>query len=156
MASTLKALYGTANQPITITITGLTSTSYRQSTAVDNSSNLFLDVLVTVKATSAGSGVSGAGTVQIFAYGSTDASSFDGSCTGTDGAYVPPCTPVNLAYLGTLNLTQNNATDQRTFSLAQAFGGTVPTKWGIVAYNNTLQALGAASAWYQGVQSQTV
>lgn len=156
--STLKALFGTANQAITCTITGLAYQGYRQSTVVDNSTNLYLDVLITVKAKGAAGSVSNSGTVQVFAYGTSDGSSYDGSCTGTDGSYTPPSTPPNLAYLGTVNITGNSVVDQRTFSLAQAFGGTVPQKWGIVVYNNTLQTLdnSVGSAWYQGVQAQTV
>ena len=156
--STLKTLYGTANQPITCTITSLADQSYRQSTAVDNSTNLYLDVLVTVKGKSNAAGVSPTGKLEIFAYASTDGSSYDGSCTGTDGSYTPPSTPTNLSYLGVLNLTGNAVTDQRTFSLAQAYGGSTPTKWGIVVYNATAASLDAAvgSAWYQGIQAQTV
>lgn len=158
--SVLKALYGTANQLITITLNSLGAGVYRQSVSVDNSSNLFLDVEVTVKAK--GAPANSTGTLQVFAYASTDGTTFDGSCTGTDTTYSPPVIPPNLAYLGTLNLNNSvtgTVIDQRTFSLAQAFGGNVPTKWGIVIYNNTgasLDASAGGSVWYQGIQAQTV
>jgi hypothetical protein len=156
--STLKALYGSVNQAITITLTSLANQAYRQSASVDNSSNLFLDALVTVKVKGNSSGVSGTGYVTVFAYGSTDGSSFDGSASGTDAAYTPPSTPPNLAYLGTVNITGNSVVDQRTFSIAQGFGGTLPQAWGIIVYNSTGAALDASvgSAWYQGIQAQTV
>jgi hypothetical protein len=156
--ATIKTQYGTANQPISCTIPSLASGAYRQSAVIDNSTNLFLDALVTVKAKSASSGVSSTGTVIVYAYGTADGTSYDGSCSGTDSAYTPPITPVNLPIIGTLNLNAASVTDQRTFSVAQAFGGMLPQKWGIVVYNNTGASLDASvgAAWYQGIQAQSV
>lgn len=156
--SDLKTKY-TTKADLVFTLTSLAYQAYRQSTVIDNTTNLFLDVLVTVKVKSNASGTSGSGSVQIFAYGTTDdGTTYDSGCTGTDGAFTPDCTPPNLAYLGTINLTANAKTQARTFSLAQAFGGVIPKKWGLVAYNNTLQTLDASvgSAWYQGIYAQTV
>lgn len=157
--STLKALYGTSNQAISITLTSLANTVYQQSAVIDNSSDLALDVLVTVKVKGNASGVSGAGQVRVFAYASTDGgTSYDGGASGSNATYTPANSPVNLAYLGAINITSNSAVDQRTFSLAQAFGGTVPQKWGIICLNATAAALDASigSAWYQEVLAQTV
>ncbi len=157
MAGNITQKYGTANQAITCTMTSLASAAYRQSTVIDNSSNLFQDVLITVKAKANASGTSATGKVVVYAYGSSDGSSYDGSASGTDGSYsIPTGGSINLVVLGSLNIDANAKTDQQTFSLAAAFNGSVPTKWGIVILNSTGAALDASvgSAWYQGVQTQ--
>lgn len=157
--STIKALYGTNNQSITCTITSLTNTSLRQSTAVDNTSNLFLDALVTVKVKSGGSGTTSTGYVAVYAYGTTDGgTSYDAGCTGSDASFSPSITPVNLAIIGIINLNANSSTVQRTFSVATSFGGQLPQKWGVVVDNESGGTLDASvgSVWYQGIQAQTV
>ena len=117
MAGDLKLKYGTANQAITCTITSLTNGSYRQSTVVDNGTNLFTDVLVTVKAKANSAGTSSTGKVQIYAYGTADGSSYDGGASGTDGSYsIPTGGSINLTLLGTLNIDANSKVDQQTFS----------------------------------------
>jgi hypothetical protein len=95
--------------------------------------------------------------VIIYAYGTADGTSYDGGASGTDGSYsIPTGGSINLALLGTLNIDANSKTDQQTFSIAQAFGGTMPSKWGIVVLNSTGATLDASvgSAWYQGVLAQ--
>ena len=155
-ASTTKVGYGTSNQTITITITSLTNTSLRQSTVVDNSSNLFLDALVMCKVKSAAASTSATGYVAIYGYGTADGgTTYDGGATGTDGAYTVDVTPPNLVLIGILNLNANSTTVQRTFSVATAFGGQLPQKWGIIVQNVTAATLDASvgSCWYQGVNA---
>ncbi len=157
MAGNITLKYGTSNQSITCTITSLANSAYRQSTVVDNSSNLFQDVLITVKAKANSSGTSATGKVVVYAYGSTDASSYDGSASGSDASYsIPTGGSINLPVIGTLNIDSNSKADQATFSLASVFAGNVPTKWGIVILNSTGATLDASvgSAWYQGIQNQ--
>jgi len=157
MAGNITEKLGTANQAITCTITSLASAAYRQSTVVDNSTNLFQDVLVTVKAKANAAGTSSTGKVIIYAYGSTDGTSYDGSASGSDSAYsIPTGGSINLVVLGQLNIDANAKADQSTFSLAASFGGSIPTKWGIVVLNSTSATLDASvgSAWYQGIYSQ--
>ena len=160
--ATIKPLYGTSNQAITCTITSLASAAFRQSATIDNSTNLYLDILVTLKAKSNAAGVSATGTLELYAGGMTDGLSLDGGLSGSDAAYTPPVTvnsrPANLKFCGLLNLNGNAQTDQATFSLAQAFGGELPQKFALAVYNNTGAALDAAvgSLWYQGVQAQSV
>ena|ERR1019366_7825495 len=59
----------TANQTITCTITSLTSTSKRQSTAIDNTANLYFDAGVSVIVRTNASGGSASGVVNVYAYG---------------------------------------------------------------------------------------
>lgn len=158
-ASTTKTLYGTSNQAITCTFTSLTNGSYRQSTVIDNSSNLFLDALVMVKAKSASSSTSATGYVAIYGYGTADGgTTYDGGASGSDASYTVDVTPPNLVLIGILNLNANSTTVQRTFSVATAFGGQLPQKWGIIVLNATGATLDASigSAWFQGVQAQAL
>ncbi len=158
-ATTTKTLYGTSNQAITITITSLANGNYRQSTAIDNSTNLFLDALVMCKVKSNAASTSGTGYVAIYGYGTADGgTTYDGGVTGTDGSYTVDVTPPNLVLIGILNLNANSTTVERTFTVATAFGGQLPQKWGIVVSNQTAATLDAAvgSCWYQGISAQSV
>lgn len=159
MAVTDKALYGTNNQSITITLNSLSAGAARGSTAVDNTTNLFLDALVQVKITTGGSTESG--NLEIFAYGTADGGSdYGDGVSGTDGA-VTLTNPPNLRLIGTLTLPNPGATNTiyRTnpMSVAAAFGGRLPDHWGIVVVNNS-SALNSSgcSAWYQGVEEELV
>lgn len=154
--SDVKTAYGTSNQAITCTITSLGSASKRQSTAVDNSSNKFLDALVFVKVKSGSTGTSAAGYVDIYAYGTADGgTTYSDACTGTDGSFTSTVPP-NLRLIGRINVVADSVTyDGGPFSVAAAFGGVLPDHWGIVVDNQSGHALDASvgSAWYQGIYS---
>ena len=157
-ASTTKVGYGTSNQTITITITSLANNALRQSTVVDNSSNLFLDALVMCKAKSNAASTTATGYVAIYGYGTADGgTTYDGGATGSDAAYTVDVTPPNLVLIGILNLNANATTVARTFTVATAFGGQLPQKWGIIVQNVTGNTLDASigSCWYQGVNATT-
>jgi hypothetical protein len=155
MAS-IKSAYGTNNQSITCTITSLTNTSARQSTAIDNTSALFLDALVFVKIKTASASTSASGFVTIFAYGTVDGgTTYSDGVTGTDGA-LTPTSPPNLVKIGVINAVANSTTyEAGPFSVAAAFGGVLPDHWGIVVQNQTGATLDASvgAAIYQGVYS---
>ena len=60
----IKSKYGTNNQAITITLNSLANGGKRESAAVDNSANFFLDALVQVKiATNASNDSTGSDTL---------------------------------------------------------------------------------------------
>ena len=82
MATTKVAYASSAS--LTITLNSLGNGSARESTAIDNSSNLYLDAHVRVSI-SAGS-VSGAPLVSVYAYGSEDGSVYPDPVTGSDAA----------------------------------------------------------------------
>lgn len=159
MATTIKSSYGTNNQAITCTITSLGSAGQRGSTAVDNTTNLFLDVLVQVQIKTNASGTSATGTVNIYAYGTADGGTvYSDGVSGTDGA-VTLSTPPNMRIIGVINANANATTyDSPPFSVAAAFGGILPDHWGIVVENLTGATLDASvgSAWYQGIYNQSV
>lgn len=154
----IKNAYGTQNQAFTITLNSLANGSYRQSTVVDNTSNNFLDYLVSLIIKSGASGVSSTGTIVVYAYATTDGTNYTDGASGTDGA-MTPTSPSNLIYLGTINVVANAVTYYGgPFSIAAAFGGQIPEKFGIVVYNNTGAALNSTtnSANYQGVYATSV
>jgi hypothetical protein len=159
--STIKSLYGSNNQAITCTITSLGSTNARSSAAIDNTSNLFLDALVTVKVKTANTGVA-TGYVNVYAYGTTDGGTTYGGGEvnmGTD-AGVTLTSPPNIVLIGVLNAPATTATTYvlNAKSVAAGFGGILPDHWGIVVENKTGATLDASvgSAWYQGVQAQVI
>lgn len=157
----IKAKLGTTNQAITITLNGLADNSNRASDAIDNRTNLFLDVLVQLKIDTGNVGPpSGESNVLVYAYGTADdGTTYSGGATGSDAAYGGVAGQLidNLVRLGTIAVdAQNETFESDVFSIASAFGGVVPAKWGIVVRNQIGQTLGAGcSAFYQGHYAQS-
>lgn len=156
--SVFKSDYGTEKQSITISLAQATGVA-RASTVVDNTTNLYLDALVQLQVTSGGSGTSANGYVNIYAYGTVDAadSLYPETITGTDGT-ITLIVPTNLRLIGTLNVVTNSITYvSEPMSVAAAFGGVLPEKWGIVMENQSGGTLTTPNAaYYQGVWGQSV
>ena len=153
---TFKQLYATW-ATITITANSLANAAARQGTAVDNTTNLYLDALVGVTLSTA-SGTLGANpVVEVWAYASTDSTPhYTDGATGSDAAFTMPSVP-NMVLLGVVNIAASaTATYSRPFSIASAFGS-MPDHWGVVLNNKTGLALGASgnSAQYAGIQTQS-
>lgn len=138
MAGSLLSLYGTSNQTITITIASLATNGQQQSTAIDNSSSLFLDALVQLKVKTGGASTSATGYCNVYALGTTDGgTSYSDGGTGTNGS-ITLTNPPNARLIGAFYLTANATTYISTpFSVAAAFGGILPQKWAIVLENKT-------------------
>src|SRR6266436_7978825 len=99
--ATIKQKYGTNNQAITWTLTSITNNSLQQSTAIDNTSNLFLDVLVTVKVKSGAASNTATSVVNLYVAATTDGgTSYDGGASGTNGSYTADVTPPNITLIG--------------------------------------------------------
>lgn len=153
----VKQFYGTSNQTITLTFTSLASsaTAGRQSTYVDNATNKFLDALCSVVLDMANSGsAANDKAIYIYAYGTSDGgSNYSGGCTGSDAIY----TDTDPSQLGrpvcVVPALANSVVYKATFNIAQAFGGVLPERWGIVVRNYSGIALDAtgSSANYQGI-----
>jgi hypothetical protein len=156
--SDIKAKFGTNGQSITITLASLaaSATVGRESTAVDNTTNLFLDVLVQLFVESGT--VSGNKQVLVFAYATVDdGTTYTEGCTGSNAGFTRN-DPTNLVFLGAVPMPANATVyKSRPFSLAQAFGS-VPAKWGLAVFNDSGVALsgtaGNNKAIYQGVLAQ--
>lgn len=157
--ATIKQLYGTSAQAITCTITTLASsaTACRASTAVDNTTNLFLDALVQLNVTLSATATANDKAVYVWAYGTADGgTTYTDGVTGTDGAFTRT-DPPNLRLIGVLSTpTASNSYKSGPMSVAAAFGGILPDHWGVVVQNFSGSAFTAGAVLYQGVQGQTV
>jgi hypothetical protein len=153
----IKIAYGTTGQVFTITLASLASsaTAARESTVIDNSSNKYLDAVVFLKVKTSASALANDKAVYIYAYGTVDNTIYTEAATGADAA-ITLATTTNLPIIGTI-WTPATATTYNggPFSVARAFGGVLPNKWGIVIRNYTGQNLdatgGSHSAMWQGV-----
>jgi hypothetical protein len=161
MATTFKSLYGTSNQTITITVASLANNGARQSTVIDNSTNLFLDALVMVKVKTNAAGTSSTGSVEVYAFGTADGGTTYTETAGASDAAITLTSPTNAVLVGIINTVANATTyPSGPFSIAKAFGGVLPDHWGIVINNKSGAALdstgGNHAVFYQGVQTQGV
>ena len=153
--ATTKALYA-SSASITISFNSLTNGSGRESTAVDNSSNLYLDAHVRVSA--AVGSVSGGPQVLVYAYGSEDGSLYPDTVTGSDANIsLENPTVIRLATV-IPTPTSSKTYESDVFSIARLYGGVLPRKWGIVVVNQTGATLSGSgnSASYTGIQLQAV
>lgn len=133
MAS-IKQAFNTAGTA-TITLASLANGSGRASTAIDNTSGLYVSADIRVKVTGAS-----AGYVSVYLIRSEDGTNYDDGYLGSDAAY----TPVNALLLGTIS-TPATATYVKTFDTAE-LGLTLPAKWAIGIVNSTGAALNATGS----------
>lgn len=156
MASAVKEAFGTNNQPIVCTLASLANNGARASTAIDNSTNLYLDALVQITVKTGASGTATTGTVNVYAYGTADGgTTYSDGASGTDGG-ITLTAPPNATLIGIINAVVNATTYKGPpMSVAAAFGGILPDHWGIIVENKTGGALDATEGnhakIYQGV-----
>jgi len=155
VTTTFKEALGTRTQ-ITWTLDSLASsaTAGRESAVVDNSGDLFDEVLVTMVLPYPNSAPANHLGVYVFAYG-YDGTTYDGYATGSDAAYTFDDITTkgqNLPQVAFITCIQNK-TARKTFGLASAFGGAgLPSKWGLVALNYSGQTLSTScTAYYRGL-----
>lgn len=144
--STVTINYASAAS-ITITLdNNLADDQWRESTAVDNATTTkYVDALVGGKVKIGA--VSADGQFEIYAYGSYDGTEYTAGLTGSDGEVTWGTTGTtgvdsykNLPLLGVVSVDTTDDDDVVTwgpFPVAQAFGGLLPPKWGIVVHNKT-------------------
>jgi hypothetical protein len=154
MAS-VKRAYGTNGQSITCTLTSLTTGSARASTVVDNTTNLYLDALVQVQ-TKTGTGPAVPNIINVYAYATVDnGTTYSDGATGSD-AGITLTAPPNAVLIGSINVpAASTSYKSGPMSVAAAFGGILPAKWGVIIENQsgtTLSATGGDHVvQYQGV-----
>jgi hypothetical protein len=158
MSTVFKSDYD-SGAAFTCTLASLANNAARSSAAVDNSTNLYLDALVQMQIKS-GTGTSASGTVLVYAYGTTDGGTTYPEGAGTDTG-VTLTVPTNLKLIGTINVVADSTTYKSDpVSVAGAFGGILPQKWGIVVLNQSGAALdsteGNHKKLYQGTWVQGV
>jgi hypothetical protein len=137
-----KLAYATAAS-MTITLTSLGSAAYRESTAVDNTTNLYLDAFVGGRVQIGA--VTADGQIEFYAYGSWDGTLYTAGLTGSDAAITWGTTGGvdsynDLVPLGSVAVDTTDDNDDvkfGPFSVAAAFGGRLPPKWGVVVKNST-------------------
>jgi len=150
----VKQAFGTSTS-ITITLNSLASGSARESTAIDNTSNLFLDALVRV---SIAVGTTAAPKeIRIYVAGSEDGTTYEDPATGTDAAITledPPVTKIARV----IPVPTSSKTYEALFTVAQCFGGAMPRKWNIIIDNQSGAALSGSgnSATYSGIYQTVV
>lgn len=157
----IKTGFGTNGQTITCTLASLASsaTAGRESTVIDNSSNKYLDALVFVQAKLQTGTPASDKAIYVYAYGTVDGgTTYPDKVTGSDAAITLDDAP-NVRVIGTLfafaagGLTWKGG----PWSVAAAFGGVLPEKWGIVIRNFTNVTLSATESdhkkLYQGIYS---
>ncbi len=149
--------YG-AKTDITITLNSLatSSTAGRESTAIDNTSNKFLDALVTVILKVATGTIANDKCAYVYAYAG-DGVNLTDNATGSDAA-VTFTDPKSFVLIGVVPMPAQSATYEKVaMSVAQAFGGVLPPKWGIVVQNYCGINLDSSgnSASYVGVYAQS-
>lgn len=150
-----------ATAAITITLAGLANAGWRQSSAVDNSVNKYLDALVG-GSIQVGTIPTDKSQIEIYAYGERDdgggTSKYTAGASGVDAAYTADGEEDELKLLEviTVDTTSDQDYEWGPVSVAQAFGGILPRKWGVVVKNGTgvtFNATGANNAVkYTGIK----
>ena len=167
MATTAKITYGASTTTV-ITLTTLaasTTGAGRQSLALDNTTNLFLDAMLYVECAVTTGTIGMDKCVYVYLYGSEDGTTFnEDTVTGTDGTIAFNITGNNLILGGVINFATSAtglcAQNIIIPSVATCFGGTMPRKWGFVIYNSTNIALSTTEALcvhtYTGIYNTSV
>lgn len=125
----------------TITLASLASDTNlvagRAGTAIDNVSEDAVDAMVGGIVTT-GTTPTTARQIEAWVYGSYDGTTYSGAATGTDANLTPSeKTLLKLLTVIPTVATSNKAYQWGPFSVAQAFGGTMPRKWGVFFVHNT-------------------
>ncbi len=159
--STVKESFPATGTSITITLNSLASsgTVGRASTVVDNSTNLDLDALVHVILSQSASAVANDKAFYVFAYGSYDGTTYPEGVTGSDAGYTlngaSGALTTALRLIGICPAVASATYGFGPFSVAAAFGGVLPPKWGIIVLNFGGQTLAGSgcSALFTRVQA---
>ncbi len=159
MATTIETQYDTAGATITITLNSLASAGARESNSVDNTTKLYLDVLLMLKIKTGAGALSGDQVVNIYAAGTVDGgTTWPDTVTGSD-ANITLNSPTQLKLIGSIQVAASATTyKSEPMSVAAAFGGILPQKWSIVVENKTGTAFdtteGNFAKLYQGILAQ--
>lgn len=136
----------------TMTVTNLHSlasstTAGWQSTAVDNTSDVYEDALLQVVLDFANTAPANDKAVYVFAYAALE-TTYSNPASGSEGTITLTNitnTGQNLRLVGVIPYhTQDEVAESAVFSVAAAFGGSLPPKWGIVIMNYSGAGLAAS------------
>lgn len=158
MAS-IKTVFGSATA-FTKTNANLatSATAGWMSNAIDNSSNLYLDALVSIELAAVNTAPANSKAVFLYAYALVDSagSAYTGSGdtvpSGSEGTLTFPdvtTLAIPMPLLGVVPYpVQNKAINGGPFSVAKAFGGILPPKWGVAMINHTGMTLSVTNIKY--------
>lgn len=163
----LKTKYANA-ATITITLASLatsaTRVAGRESTAIDNSSNLYVDALVSGKITTGTSPT--ASIIDVWVYASHDETpTYPDVLDGTDSAETfndeqSRNSSMKLAVTIAADVTSDQTYWVSPFSVAALFGGVMPRFWGLFVAHSTAVNLNATGSnhefKYTGIHYQSV
>lgn len=144
------AAYGSSTT-LAITLASLASSSIagRESATVTTTVNKPLDVHVMLQTKTSSGTIANDKAIYIYVHGSEDGTNYgsanDVELTGTDAAVTNVGTGLILASVISAS-TSGTAYNSQPFSVAQAFGGYVPRKWGVVVRNFTGVALDSTAS----------
>jgi hypothetical protein len=150
MATIVTTTYGTATA-LTITLASLASsaTAGVQSTAVDNTTNQFVDAIVGGKIR-AGTTPTINTQIEVWVYASYDGTTYaPNGITGTNGAVTPAQLSKNYMRLGQVLPTTVATTGydhQFVLPSLMTLFGFMPIKWGVWVTHNSVAALDASGA----------
>jgi hypothetical protein len=151
MATVKEALANAASMTVTaLNSLASSATAGWQSAVVDNSSDLAEDALVQVVLDFANTAPANDKAVYVYAYTGIG-TNYTEPCTGSEGT-VTITNPNNLRLIGVLTYqTADMVIKSGVMSVATAFGGVLPAKWGLVIINYTGAAIAATgnSVTYQ-------
>jgi hypothetical protein len=168
MATLIKSLYPVSSTvAMVLTAAALASDTTliagRASTAVDNTTNLDIDHMVSGSVT-AGTSPTASTTIEIWAWAAQSIASgvptYPDSITGTDAAKTITSVNVKFGFLRLVaSLTVDNVTGRvypfAPVSIAQLFGS-MPPFWGLFLVHSTGAALGGGGFQYERIQGQLV
>lgn len=141
--TTQSIVYGTRTA-LTATLNSLVNLSNRESNAIDNTSTLAVDYVISVTLKT-GTSPSAGGLIYVW-IASSDGTDWTGGATGSDSSYTAgeewQLQPLQVF---TVSATSNVVYKQVTPSLATYFGGTVPPKFSLIIENQSGAALNASS-----------
>ena len=155
----IKSVFGTATA-FTITNANLatSATAGWRSNAIDNSTNLYLDALVHFELAAVNTAPANSKAIFVYGYALVDTagSAYTGSGDqvpdGSEGTWSFPDVTANAVPTPLVGVIpypkQNEAINAGPFSIAAAFGGILPPKWGIGMINHTGMTLSVTAIKY--------
>lgn len=161
--ATTKVAYASATQ-LTVTLNSLANSSARQSNVLDNTSNLYLDILIGGGFKTASGSLGTNPVVNIWVSALTDGTNYGGSygsntLGGGDAAFTMPSNTGNLFLLAAVPINTAASTEyMEPRSVAALFGGFAPPKVVIVVQNSTGLALDSSAGgtiYYTGLTATT-
>lgn len=157
----IKIEYGTASQGITCTLASLADNAARECTAIDNTSNKFVDAIVYLAIKLATGTPVNEKAIFVWFYGTEDGTNYGDNASGADAA-VTLRSPHNFRGPHVINTPDAGALTYKAIipSVAAFFGGVLPPKWGFVVENQAGIALdsteGNHTKEYRGIYQTVV